>query len=481
MSNLGVVPLFLLAAFLLAPLFCFLRALTVSVILVFDTILNLHLNYFKEKKSSQLLLIMITFVKVFVYLPTLIAAQEVDNATSIILKLGEAKPYPILNLKKYTLSNRSILTVKSVDERTLLFKAMSKGESSLYLYYENGLKKITIKVLSANLYNVIHELKQRLISKNIRFDTGQDTLHLIGTITDTNDYFLIQQTQMKSPFLNKNQLTLDTYSKNKLISEIYYYFFNQNIDAIKCTEKNLQFTCHYSLNDASINLNETITLLKKNYDINFIKAPLANINENYILKIKIIQIEKLNGEELDFGLDHFGGSFNDLFNIGVKGILLKHQFYFQEQNSDLSTLAEPEINIKLNKSATIEVGSEISFKDHLANNNDTITTHWKFAGLKLQVKLLPKGENFEVDYQTSFSRSENSSISTNKEHSAVQINLNNPIKLFEIGLRTTANQSTSMPLLNKIPILKNIFSSKSTQDNFKKITGIIKLERGVIP
>ncbi len=235
-ANLGVVPLFRLAAFLLAPLFCFLRALTVSVILVFDTMINLHIF-----TRLPLLLIMLTFVKVFVHLPPLLA----QDMPSIILKLGESKSYPVQKLKKYSISNKSILSVKPLDARHLLLKATKKGESHLSLSNGSEVRKVKVIVLSPNIFGILEEIKHQINANEVAFEVVNETLYVSGQISKLDDYRQLQKQFAKYPFLDKSKLELTPPLRNQLISEIYYYFFNQNIDLINCTEKHLQFICHY--------------------------------------------------------------------------------------------------------------------------------------------------------------------------------------------------------------------------------------------
>ena len=68
------------------------------------------------------------------------------------------------------------------------------------------------------------------------------------------------------------------------------------------------------------------------------------------------------------------------------------------------------------------------------------------------------------------------SISGTIGKSSLIISLNNPAKIFQVSLRTHGTQIDRLPFLSAIPILGEIFKSKSNQDNFKNITGIIEVK-----
>ena len=51
-----------------------------------------------------------------------------------------------------------------------------------------------------------------------------------------------------------------------------------------------------------------------------------------------------------------------------------------------------------------------------------------------------------------------------------------PIKIFQIGFQTTSKNRQGIPFLTDIPILKQLFESKSDQKTYKQIYGYVVLE-----
>ena len=135
-------------------------------------------------------------------------------------------------------------------------------------------------------------------------------------------------------------------------------------------------------------------------------------------------------------------------------------------------LAEPETIIRPNFPAIIEVGAEIPFKTirsrQSGQNKQIITTVWKFTGLKLKITLKHVGDLLKIEYQTGFSRPDDSGkISGSKEKSSAMITLGIPLQIFQIGLKTSGISNSYLPGLGMIPILGEIFKSKSKQNNYK--------------
>ena len=142
----------------------------------------------------------------------------------------------------------------------------------------------------------------------------------------------------------------------------------------------------------------------------------------------------------------------------------------------IQTIAEPEILLIKGKKSLIEIGAEIPYKQ--TDKNDVPHTKWKFAGLRIKTKLKASGPNYILEYETYISRPKNSdSISGNREKSSVILTLNKPVQLFQIGFKTEGLNKEGVPFLGHIPILSTFFGTSSSQITYKKITGLIILEK----
>ena len=103
-------------------------------------------------------------------------------------------------------------------------------------------------------------------------------------------------------------------------------------------------------------------------------------------------------------------------------------------------LAEPEVLIKPNINAKLELGSEIPFKQ--VREEDPFVD-WKFAGLKVNFHITPIGKKLDLKYSTEFTKPSDTGVSGSKEESNVRIRLNQPIKLFQISYDTNGRVATS--------------------------------------
>jgi type II secretory pathway component GspD/PulD (secretin) len=94
------------------------------------------------------------------------------------------------------------------------------------------------------------------------------------------------------------------------------------------------------------------------------------------------------------------------------------------------------------------------------------------------MKLESVNDQIKIEYETELSKPNSdigSGSSGSKSKSSTVVKLNSASTLFEISMKTTSLDSSEMPLLNKIPILGNLFKSKSNSENYKKIYAIIEV------
>ena len=89
------------------------------------------------------------------------------------------------------------------------------------------------------------------------------------------------------------------------------------------------------------------------------------------------------------------------------------------------------------------------------------------------------GEKIKIAYETELTRPSgeaSNSISGNKEKSSVVLNLDEATQLFQVTLKTDAKAIDKMPFLHYIPVLGELFKSRSSQNNYKMITGILEIK-----
>ena len=100
--------------------------------------------------------------------------------------------------------------------------------------------------------------------------------------------------------------------------------------------------------------------------------------------MKIILIENGRGEQFSFGIESLKGGVQDLFSKNLLTLTNNNKLILQQNNLSLKSLAEPETIIQPDTQAVIQLGSEIPF------SKDENKTDWKFAGLKIVLKLEKK-------------------------------------------------------------------------------------------
>lgn len=478
--NLGVVPLFFITFFLFAPVLAALFFLRVSVFFDKETIkplLKMSLN------NPRNLLLRTHSVKAFLclgllVLPYLTCRAESASDENIIISVGEHKELPVPNLKKFTISNNDCLTHKFMEKtKTMLIKGNKLGYSELVIWSAAQEKKTyRIYILSKQKQLQILHLVQTIEATGLKTEIAGPYILLKGELQTLNDYLLVKKLEKENKEVIQVQGKLAPKLRNELIAEVYKRLLNEYLDSFRCYDFKYNVICQYSLSHAPSK--EVLEELKNHYSIEFVGIKDQK-NKNYLVKLKLIQLEKLDGEELNLGLDKISGNLGELFHNGLVSVIEKNQFLLNKSHLHLSTLAEPETVIKIGSPAQIDVGAEISFPVS-KNRADGVVqnTEWKFAGLRIKLDLNQLGDKFLINYETEFSRpmDNDSKISGSKEKSSLNLSLSKPIQIFQIGFKTDGQNVSALPWLGAIPLLGEIFKSKSNQSNYKKITGIIVLE-----
>ncbi len=485
-ANLGVVPLFLFIFFLLAPValpFLFLR---VSVACVFDTIkelLQTMTNYFSKKLILTSIQLSLKVVKNILYLfPMLYVttnlASEYDTQHPLDIHLGikghtELK---VLELKNYSISDKQVISAKYRPHKNILtIYGTKSGSSELIIWDKSGKKEVYfVYVTSKDGNKALIQLSNTLNQLSIKNELRGEIIAINDEIGSLNKYKILHSLIKKNPDAFMLNGKLSQKLRNQIIGEVYYLSFSEHIDSIKCLEESLQILCSYS---ASMPLSEkTIKHLEQLYFINFSPVQDDARNKNFILKLKLIQIEKLNGEVINLGLDNLSGNLGELFTIGIKGIIGRNTLELSKEQIDLSALAEPEMSIVFGRPLTIEIGSEIPYRAK-TKSGESAQVEWKFAGLKINIDIKALDDKIDATFYTEFTRPEvNGSISGSKEKSTIILGANTAVKAFEIGFKTTGHLKSNLPYLHNIPILGRLFESNSNQENYKKIVGIILIE-----
>jgi hypothetical protein len=472
-ANLGVVPLFFICFLRDAPIFTFLFDLLVFVTRVLETIFYLLLVDLKNKplvlsKTASPVKAFLLIAGCFgLYFPSSWAQNpEID----LILARGEQKELQIPGgIHKFSIGNSEVVA-KKVIGANLLIKGKSVGFSDLKIWGKSKNQvHYRIYVLSKNDQLTNLQLAHSLKELNLKLSVSGHLIKIAGELHHKNDYFLLQKINR----LNKEQIIdnvkLSKKLRSEIIGEIYEVFYQENLNRFKCHDEYLKIICEISKNQP---LPETVQkLLKEKYSLELISSRMEG--HNYKIKLKLIQLEQLDGEELSLGLNQLSSRMEDFFSNGLISLINKNVILLRHHHIHASTLGEPEIMTLFGEETKIEIGSEIPFRADALN---AINTQWKFAGMRLKFNLMPDGKDFKLKYETEFTRPQEGTITGSKNQSIVNLTKEKPIEIFKVIFKTTTNEQSGIPLIEKLPILGELFKSKSNVETYKSITGLLMLE-----
>jgi hypothetical protein len=499
-GNLGVVPLFLLFAFLTTPDFFFLLFLLFFVTLVLETIiyplisliyifLKKIKHYYLSHQSKKVNLrntFQRTFLKkliVFIIIITnspVRSAQTLSKPGNIILAKGEIIEIYSKNIKTYSFGNSSIISHKyNIKKKSFIIKAKKIGYTQLIIWHKKNKTKSIFDIYILSKKDHLNNITISKLCNQIGLKTKNSSQYITisGTLLDLESYKIYINLLKNKRYKILSKVNLSQKLKNNLIGIVYYHFLNNLKIRIRCISKDIYIHCFIPFNKK---IPKSISKYLKELNIKIFETKDNQHLKNYLVSLKLIQIEKVDGSEFSLGLNEIKLNLNNLFLKPLKNIIDSKFLYLSSMNIQLSTLAEPEVLTLLNKKTTIKMGQEVLIKKTIQplTNNETDTSYeWTFMGIKLDFKINQEFNKNTIEYETTFKRPiSNKRVSNSKSKSKIYIKKNEPIKLFEINIKTSNQQINSIPILSDIPILKNIFQSKNNQKTFKKIICFLKIK-----
>lgn len=403
------------------------------------------------------------------------SANEIRE--TIIISKGEHHKLHLPNLSHYSIGNPEIIGHKTNSKTSeILIKGKKMGFSELYaLSKEKKSFRYQIFVLSKKKQLTLSYVQQILGVTHLKTKLKGPMVIITGELNSIDDYHLFNQVYNKYHEYIHVRANLNKRLKNLIIGKVYKHIFEQNIDNISCFQEHLKIFCRYdSKNPPSKN---SINFLVNNYFIKFIKSKNFDIHENFLAELKIFQIEILNSQDKNFGIDQIDGE--NIFSFKTLSHLLNNnsRLIFSHKNIKIKTLAQPRVILIPEEKSTIKLGNDIPYPVRNENNN-LISQNWKFAGLKLSLLIQKTGNNLLLKYQNEFTKSHSSGeLSGGKESSSLYVNLNRPIEIFNISHYSEGKNNTQIPFLGKIPLIGALFTGEHNRTQFKKIIGFLTLKR----
>lgn len=378
------------------------------------------------------------------------------------------------NLKNFSVGNQEVISYKFIPKTgKLLIKGKKVGYTDLVVWNKTGKEVISIYVLSKQKFLKTFQLADALKNLNLTIDIRGPIMTASGVLSDFSDYLYLQK--IKGQFQDQVffKITLDQKLRNHIVGQVYKKLYANGFSSVSCQADWLDILCFY---EGATN-SEFLKQIASFYRVSFIQQDSRLRHKNYRLKLKLIQLERMDGKEIHLGLDRLQASVSELFVNGIRSLIDKNSVFLQKSQMDLSSLAEPELVVNLNTPQLIEIGSQIPYQNIATQGAAVIAPiDWRFAGLKIKTKMTESYGKILLDYETEFTRPVDQSISGSKEMSSALLEIGVPMKIFQIGFQTTSKDRKGIPFLSEIPILKHLFESKSDAKTFKQIYGYVVLE-----
>lgn len=486
--------MFLFAAFLLAPDLTFLFALLFFVILVLDTMITLlylkiFISVFKPTQSRTKFLPrlgQVVKIIIFNYLiilsPKALSSCNIEkiNSQFINIAIGEYQKVPTFNLKNYAVSNKELITVKHFKSKnSLMIRAKHQGFSTISTWDNSNIE------MKYNIFIHTKKLISKIRMKLIQFEELGLVTNVINTkIILCGEIQTITSAKRLVKVLNNNDQSIQIESlvslskdlQKEMANLIYGKFIQKKITDVTCNFTQLPIKCRIAKSKHDIN--SIADFWFQDIPIEFTRTDEKLLLPNYKIKTKIILLESADSEVLALGLNKISNNLYSLLRKDLNSFVGENIINLENKKVKLSSIATPELLTRVGTKGEISIGSEIPFTKR---SKEEYVTNWKFAGLKLKILLEKENDQFFLNIETELSRplssGGGSTISSNRSTSRIKVELDQSLKVLDIGHQGIQKEGSSIPYVSKIPILGRLFSSSSEIETYKNIKLLIQVER----
>lgn len=468
-ANLGVVPLFSFACFLLAPDFFNLFFLLARVCVVFEDIFH-SLSYLININYRGIFLSRIpSLVKIFLPL-MLLSKPAFAEKKDVFLSKGEQIEISIGKLDHFSVGNKEVIKYKYLPKKNkILILGKSLGFSDLVAWKKDNTKQ-TYNFYITSKKEQLKKMEIAQVLKNTKLKTkiAGGIVYVNGILESLDSYLLfknLEKMKLKNLILN---VSIHKKLKNRIIGKIYNNLYQQGFEYIYCQELNAQISCEFNTQT-----NPKLALFKfiNTYNVNFINLNSLKNNKNFKLHFKIISIENDQINLRNPGINNIDGELQSLITNN-QFTNKTHNIFIEDQKLEAKLIASPEVTTIIDQKFKIELGGEVPIPS-TKNEQEVVT--WKFIGLRINGLLSLKRDRFLLKYKSLLTKNSEGSISGPRGESGLYIPEGKFIKLYSIKVQNKSSKETGIPLLNKIPFLKNLFISKNSNSSQKRIVIFVKI------
>ncbi len=456
-ANLGVVPLFSLAFFLLAPAFFLFNFLLILVCVVFEDISKSLLSYFYNYNRGIFLSIFQVFVKMFLAL-LLCGITQNSHSKDIFISKGEQLEISALNLSSFSVGNKEVLKYKYLKSKGKIFiKGKSLGFSDLIIWNKKN-KKETYQfyVTSKRDQLKIMSIAQSLQGSGLVVKIQGDIIKVSGDISRLDDLLLVKTLRNRK---NENlilNIKLNYKLKNFIIKEVYKKLNQLELDGYFCEVFGIDIDCFYKGTESNL---KKLNLIEMTYGVKLSPIKLYPENSNFVLNFNILSFEENSTATSDSGFNKIDGELKSLLHDG-KSELVTGDFFFLNGHQKIKLIGKPKVIATIDSPFHIELGKEIPVH---TKTDDQVSITWKFIGLKITGKLKIIQNKLKIAYSYSYTYGGNDSVSGPKGKSQVYMGLNEPINLFKIKFNHKDIAKAGVPGLKNLPLIGSFFTEEKNQ------------------
>lgn len=467
-GNLGVVPLFSLAFFLFLPLALVLFFL---ILFVFNVLEPILITFVKLLNLKQYFLTFLIYIVKIIFTTHLGSAQATTDKPlklhNFFLSIGEQKEIKTTSNMRYSVGNKAVLSSKYFPrDSKILIKAKSIGFSDLVIWQGSQKIKYQVYVVSKKEQMQTYRIASALRAMGLQVSPHDEVLYVSGEIKSLKDLLIFNKLKLNQNLIIDIKLKKDI--KRKVLEDIYLQL-NHKVIRLNCNFKTSYPICKYEeLED----IESIIQELSHKYGVEFIPASKFSHLSNYKIKIEIIKVEHNSNLQSSLGAQRLEGITKDLFE-NTKNLYENNSVIFEDDDIAIKIISKPTIIMSLNEEASVELGSELAIQ---SSNQFGTQTNWKFAGLKIKVKLTQIQGRLSLNINSILTAPSGLGIAGKKVNQKFFIAPNLHKKFFEITQKQDIQNKKSLPLLNQIPLLKELFTHNDRTKNNVKILGFITLE-----